>query len=96
MGPELQSRQLPCYERCVLYTLSIHATGHTVADSRHAYTNKTPTPRANPIRNVGDSLTARLRDQFPLTYVSVFYNGSEEEEEQEFNEPHTTPKPRFW
>jgi hypothetical protein len=70
---KLQSRQLPCYERCVLHTISIHATGHTAADSRHAYTNKSPPPR-QPLSEMWEPLfpapTASLRDRFRLTYVS--------------------------
>jgi hypothetical protein len=49
----------------VFHRLSIHATGHTVADSRHAYTNKTA-PHQNTYPKCG-SLFFPLRQRDSVT-----------------------------
>ena len=55
-----------------------------------------PPPPATPIRNVGASFShSDSEAPWPIsTDVRVFYSGSEEQEE--FNEPNTPPKPRLW
>jgi hypothetical protein len=73
MGPELQSRQLPCYERCVLYTFCSCHRSHCGRQQTCIYKQDPPHLR-QPLFEMWEphfpTPTARLRDRFRLTYVS--------------------------